>query len=113
MVIEKPTTAYTAEDGLRVMIYLGLELSPLEQKLFREHFPRLHGTSNRYDLFGTLWEIYAQILPFTAYPTDTLETEREATVMHINRDLSFTVAYEFKLKPQLKQGIPLSKIIGE
>ena len=113
MVIEKPTTAYTAEDGLRVMIYLGLELSPLEQKLFREHFPRLYGTSKRYDFPGTLWEIYAQILPFTAYPTDTLETERKAKIMHMNRDLAFTVACDFKLRPQLEQGIPLSKIIGE
>ena len=109
----KPAIAYTAEDGLRVMKYLDLELNPQEQKLFREHFPRLYSTSNRYDLFGTLWEIYAQILPFTAYPTDTLETERKAMLMHMNRGLDITAACDFKLRPQLEQGIPLNEIVGE
>ena len=109
----KPAIAYTTEDGLRVMNYLGLELSPLEQKLFREHFPRLYGTSKIYDLPGTLWEIYAQILPFTAYPTDTLETERKAMLMHMNRGLDITAACDFKLRPQLEQGIPLNEIVGE
>ena len=113
MVIGKPATAYTAEDRLKIMTYLDLELSPLEQRLFREHFPRLYGTSKRYDFPGTLWEIYAQILPFTAYPTDTLETERKATLMHMNRGLDITAACDFKLRPQLEQGIPLNEIVGE
>lgn len=113
MVINVPVTTYTAEDGLRVMSYLGLPLNDTEKGIFRSEFPRLCDTSNRYDLFGTLWEIYAQMLPFRAYPTDTVDQQRQAMLMHTSRDTELCARYKEKLEPKLAQGIPLNEIIGE
>src|SRR3989338_8165127 len=105
--------SYTAEDGLRVMQYLGLPLTDTEKEMFRNEFPRLFGTSNRYDLFGTLWEIYAQMLPFKAYPTETTEQEGLAMAMHMERDAELCARYQQRLKAKLEQSIPLNEIVGE
>ena len=109
----KTATAYTAEDGLKVMEYLGLPLNQREQELFREHFPRFYGSSDRFDFRGTLHELYSGILPFLAYPTHTVEEQRRAVLMHFDRDEQFHAAYKSALEPQLKQGIPLRQIVGE
>ena len=104
--------AYTADDGLRVMMFLGLPLNEREQEIFRSEFPRHYGTSDRYDLIGTLWEIYAGILAFKAYPTETIEEQRLATTRHMQRDTEFYARLDRKkLQERLEQGIPLNEII--
>lgn len=106
-------TGYTADDGLRLVMLLGLPLSEAEKDMFRENFSLLYGTSQRHGFIGTIWGIYAEILPFRAYPTKTVEQQRRATIMHTERDGEFYERLRKRngLKEKLEQFIPMDEII--
>ena len=108
------TPSYTADDGLRLMILLGLQLNDRETDMFREEFPRLYGTSNRHDFIGTCWELYSGILPFKAYPTETHDEQVNAILLHLQRDSGFYSRLERKdgLRGMLERGIPMKEIIA-
>jgi len=52
---------YNAEDGLRVLEYLGINnVTDEEKKVFREKWQRFY----RNDLVDAVWKLYAEALPF-------------------------------------------------
>ncbi len=54
--------SYTADDGLRLLMYLGLEFDLRAQVVFRRRFDQLYSTDQRYDFIGTCHEVYAACL---------------------------------------------------
>lgn len=105
---------YTPEDGFKLLAYLGFQLDPKEQRIFREKFTRLYDINSRYDLIGTCWEIYSGILPFAvAREIGTPAAERNALETHQYRDSEFAAAIERTgIEEKLRQIITLDEIIG-
>ena len=53
---------YTAEDGLKVLEYLGLKISKEEISVFRNQWSQVYEA--RKNLIGATWLLYAEALPF-------------------------------------------------
>ena len=101
-------TNYSAEDGLKVLLYLGMGISDEETTAFREKWAGFYQMRNG-NLISATWTLYSQ-LPFIC----GLEEERAALRMSRGRDQEFGERLEkTPLAEQLKSGAPLDKIIAD
>ena len=96
---------YTAEDGLKLLEYLGIiDMSKTEIELFKDKWREVY--SSRRNLIGVTWTIYAEILPFIR-GDDEVGSAFTARL----RDRDFGERLDStELEQQLHRGIPLAKI---
>lgn len=101
------TRKYSAEDGLKVLAYLGLtRITDEEKAVFRKEWGKFYKTHNG-DLIQTTWELYAEALPFTCGDRD-----RGSFALEQLRDSDFGKRLETtKLDEELKKGTPLEEIL--
>lgn len=114
-VVIRLTTEYTADDGLRLIKYLGLRMDIIgEEHVFREMFAKVYGTGSRYDLVGTCWELYPVTPLHVARESQSTEAERLAFDIRTNRDLDFYRALQrTNVQEKLRQGISLDEVLNE
>ena len=82
---------YTAQDGINLLSYLGVELIPTEIEEFKGKWNQTYIANA--DLVETTKLIYCQVLPFQLHANwqDALELEA-ARVYHIDHKLDETMA---------------------
>ncbi|MBS3090974.1 hypothetical protein J4217_00820 [Candidatus Pacearchaeota archaeon] len=100
---------YTAEDGLNVLNYLGItRITDKEKAVFREKWNNLY-QSKKQDIIGTVWTLYAEVLPFICG-----EGDRGSFVVAQMRDSDFGRRLETTgLDRKLGEGILLEQILKE
>jgi len=100
---------YTAEDGLKVLNYLGLiDLSDRERDVFRERWNEFYEAGND-DLVMATWTLYASALPYICGNDD-----RYAFMIAQKRDHRFGERIEnTELYKKLKDNIPLNIILND
>lgn len=99
---------YCADDGLRVLEYLGLENLSVEEKLlFRSKWDEFYELSGR-DFVSTVWVLYTETLPFMYG-----KMNKGSLVLSSFRDSDFDRRLKNKgLKKELSGGKSLSEIIN-
>ena len=102
---------YTADDGLKLLNYMGFRLEHKEERVFRERFGLLYRTSPQLDLVGVCWELYP-ILHFIAEDRTTADDDREDHLLYLERDTEFYKALQRTgVQKKLSQGILLDEVI--
>lgn len=98
---------YTAEDGLKVLKYLGLtNLTEEELNIFKEKWDAVYSSRHK-NIISTTWYMYSEVLPFTCGDGD-----RGSFIVHTMRDQEFGERLkETKLDSQLNEGKSLEEIL--
>ena len=109
---------YSADDGLKILTYLGLtNLTPKEQKTFKDKWPEMYAADQ--NLIDATWKLYAQVLPFVCAGEQAsfmpgIQAERASFLVSRYRDKEFGERLkESPLERKLKKGMPLEKIFKE
>jgi len=107
MVYVSVMTAYTAEDGLNILTYVGItRITEQERAVFRKEWGKCHRGKDQ-DVVSTTWTLYAEVLPFTCR-----DDERGAFLLAQLRDIDFGKRLEATgLDEDLKKGMPLEEIL--
>ena len=102
---------YTAEDGLKVLEYLGINVQDNEQKIFRDKWTSFYCMQSE-DIIHPIWLLYCHALPSLC--ADRFETgwDIKASMTAYTRERQFrTRCEETGLKEKLEKGIPLEQIL--
>jgi len=104
--------AYTADDGLRLVRYFGLELDLRENVVFRKRFAQLYGSGPRFDFITTCYEVYDSMPFFIAKEVEI--PDEYVKMLYMSRSSAFGEALKrTDVREKLRSGIPLDEIIGD
>jgi hypothetical protein len=101
----KTQANHTADDGLKLLDHLGISITDKEKSIFKEKWEELIIISG--NLIETTAELYSKTIPFALQAKDP-----EVMRIHVDRNEDFFKRLEkTQIEEQLKQGLPLTKIL--
>ena len=104
---------YTAENGLKVLAYLGINVPNNEQKLFKEKWNSFYLADSK-ELIHPVWLLYCHALPSLCANRFEPGWDIKASMTAYTRDRHFKkICGESGLKEKLENGISLEQILKE